>query len=200
MHTAKIVEWDPRKGFGYLRHQKGRLFIHRKDFAEHHKRPTKGDRIRYRVGTDTKGRRCAVQAVHVNDGGKITVLTWLGLVLLLLMPVLAWSHLLLVDYPRFTCLWLLFPAVNLATYSAYKNDKARARAKAWRTSEASLHFLELLGGWPAALLAQRQFRHKCTKTSFQTTYWLVVALHLYLATDYLMDWKLVGHAVRAIIG
>jgi uncharacterized membrane protein YsdA (DUF1294 family) len=88
--------------------------------------------------------------------------------------------------------------VNIIPYFVYKRDKALARAKAWRISEATLHFLELIGGWPAALLAQRQFRHKCSKTDFQTTYWLIVMLHLYLAIDYLLDWKIFGIVVGAV--
>ena len=31
----------------------------------------------------------------------------------------------------------------------------------------TLHTLELIGGWPAAFLAQRWLRHKCSKRSFQ---------------------------------
>ncbi|MCE7524423.1 DUF1294 domain-containing protein [Alloalcanivorax xenomutans] len=34
------------------------------------------------------------------------------------------------------------------------------------------------GGWPGALLAQRVFRHKTRKTSFQVVFYLVVAANL----------------------
>lgn len=95
--TSKIIEWDDAKGFGYLLHQKRKLFLHRKDFAERHKRPGKGDRIHYQLGSDPKGRKCAVEAVHVNDGGKLTLFTWLGLTLLLLIPVLVLNKVIIVD-------------------------------------------------------------------------------------------------------
>lgn len=186
-YTSKITKWDHQKGFGYLRHQKSQLFLHRKDFAEHHKRPAKGDKICYQVGIDSKGRRCAVEAVHVNDGGKLTIWTWFVLALLLFMPVLAWSHFILIKNPHLNFLVLAFLIINLITYVTYKRDKALARAKSWRTPEALLHFLELIGGWPAALLAQRQFRHKCSKGSFQIIFWLIVILHISLAVDYLFD-------------
>jgi uncharacterized membrane protein YsdA (DUF1294 family)/cold shock CspA family protein len=198
MHTSKIVEWDRHKGFGYLRHQKSRLFLHRRDFSEHHKRPAKGDRIRYRIGSDSKGRLCAVDALHVNDGGKITVFTLLLLVILVTMPVFAWSHYLLVKKPELSLLLPLPLIINIITYFVFKRDKALARAKAWRTSEAMLHFLELIGGWPAALLAQKQYRHKCSKTDYKTTYWLIVILNLYLAIDYLLNWKIFGIVVGAV--
>jgi uncharacterized membrane protein YsdA (DUF1294 family) len=37
--------------------------------------------------------------------------------------------------------------------------------------------LALLGGWPAAWLAQQVLRHKTAKPAFQSTYWSAVALH-----------------------
>ena len=188
--TSKIVEWDDQKGFGYLHHQKGKLFLHRKDFAERHKRPSKGDNIHYQVGYDPKGRSCAVAATHVNDGGKITILTWISLLLLMATPAIAWSHFILIKKPSLLFLILPFAVINLITYLSYRSDKKKSRAKEWRTSEATLHFLELFGGWPAALLAQRQFRHKYSKIDFQIIYWMIVILHLYLAIDYIFDWKI----------
>ena len=35
--TAKIVELDNQKGYGFLQVGKGRLLLHHRDFAEHHK-------------------------------------------------------------------------------------------------------------------------------------------------------------------
>ena len=60
----------------------------------------------------------------------------------------------------------------------------------WRVSEANLHLLELLGGWPAALLAQRRLRHKCSKGSYQFMFWLIVLGHQFAAGDSFQDWKL----------
>ena len=34
----------------------------------------------------------------------------------------------------------------------------------------TLHWLEFLGGWPGALIAQRVIRHKNKKTSFQVDF------------------------------
>ncbi|MGB0991166.1 MAG: DUF1294 domain-containing protein [Akkermansiaceae bacterium] len=196
MYISKILEWNHDKGFGFLLHQRSKLFLHHRDFAEHHKRPCKGDKIRYKIGSDSKGRRCAVEAVHVNDGGRITLFTWLTLMLLVAAPALAWSHFILVKKPQWTFLFPVFFVINLITYFTYKKDKALARAKMWRTSEATLHFLELIGGWPTALLSQRQFRHKCSKGSFQITYWMIIILHQYLAVDYMFDWVILSRIIE----
>jgi uncharacterized membrane protein YsdA (DUF1294 family) len=40
-----------------------------------------------------------------------------------------------------------------------------------------LHLLGLIGGWPAAFVAQRALHHKTRKQPFQTIYWITVALH-----------------------
>jgi uncharacterized membrane protein YsdA (DUF1294 family) len=44
-------------------------------------------------------------------------------------------------------------------------------------SENTLHLLELVGGWPGALLAMKLFRHKTRKLSFLLVTWAIVALH-----------------------
>ena len=51
---GKIVEWDQAKGFGYLRSGKRKLFLHRRDFSEHHKKPEVGDSVRFTIGSDAK--------------------------------------------------------------------------------------------------------------------------------------------------
>jgi uncharacterized membrane protein YsdA (DUF1294 family) len=76
------------------------------------------------------------------------------------------------------------------TYWAYANDKRRAQAGQWRWPENLLHLLELLGGWPAAFLAQRWLRHKCSKPSYQVTFWLIVLIHQFFAFDSLHNWQL----------
>jgi len=88
--------------------------------------------------------------------------------------------------------WLLGYAVtvSLATYALYGADKDSAAdsASRWRASERLLHGFELAGGWPGAFLAQRRFRHKTAKVSYQAVFWLIVALHIAVATDYVRDW------------
>ena len=74
-------------------------------------------------------------------------------------------------------------------YGAYALDKRRAQSKEWRLSEARLHLLELLGGWPGAFLAQRWLRHKCSKVSYQVVFWLIVLVYQFIAFDSLQNWQ-----------
>lgn len=69
-------------------------------------------------------------------------------------------------------------------------DKRAAQSGAARTPEILLHTCELLGGWPAAFLAQRLWRHKTAKLSYQAVFWLIVAAHELLALDLLSGGRL----------
>ncbi|WP_108484879.1 DUF1294 domain-containing protein [Oceaniglobus ichthyenteri] len=61
-------------------------------------------------------------------------------------------------------LWIA--TINAVTYGAFSHDKSRAENGGYRMSEARLLRLAMLGGWPAAKLAQRRLRHKTRKMPF----------------------------------
>jgi len=62
--------------------------------------------------------------------------------------------------------------LSILAFLAYRSDKRRAEAGAWRIPEFTLHMMALIGGWPGAFLGQRQFRHKTSKLSFQVVFWM----------------------------
>ncbi|GAA5495922.1 hypothetical protein Rhal01_02103 [Rubritalea halochordaticola] len=189
-HKARIIEWNPQKGYGFLKHGKKRVFLHRRDFSEHHKRPAPGDHIHFTYGVDASGRQCAVNARHVNDGGKLTLGSLVLVLLLLLIPSLALYKLTRVLELSLYLLPAVFLAINLITFSLYSSDKSNARKKLQRIPESMLHFWEFIGGWAGALLAQKKYRHKATKSSYQFSYWAIVILHLFVCTDYLLRWRM----------
>lgn len=84
--------------------------------------------------------------------------------------------------------WVLvaYPCASLVSFLQYWRDKSSAQAGRWRTPENSLHVVELLGGWPGALVAQQCFRHKTRKLSFQLLVWLIIAAHLLVWIDWLL--------------
>jgi len=67
--------------------------------------------------------------------------------------------------------------MSAVSFVAYGLDKRRAVNGGRRVPEQTLHLMAILGGWPGAWLAQRQFRHKTKKLSFLIVFWLVVILH-----------------------
>ena len=80
---------------------------------------------------------------------------------------------------------LAYTVMSLVTFCCYGFDKHRARSGGWRIKESTLHGLELLGGWPGALLGQMVFRHRLRKLSFMLVFALIVALHLGLWVAFL---------------
>jgi uncharacterized membrane protein YsdA (DUF1294 family) len=153
-----------------------------------------GDVIEFTMGKDAKGRPCAINAAHVNDGGQITVLALAGLAGLLVLPVIACWRLGALAWG----IGFWAAVVSLAGYSAYAQDKRSARQGEWRTSETGLHFMELLGGWPGAFLAQRRLRHKVSKVEFQMVFWAIVLGYQLVAADSLQNWKAARAALSRI--
>src|SRR5882724_8046941 len=74
----------------------------------------------------------------------------------------------------------LVAVMSCVCFVAYGLDKRRAILGGRRVPERTLHLLALLGGWPGALLGQRQFRHKTKKVPFRVVFWCVVVLHVSL--------------------
>lgn len=71
----------------------------------------------------------------------------------------------------------VYAAMSIAAFAAFAVDKRAARLGRRRIPERTLHFLELLGGWPGALLAMRLVRHKRRKGSYVAALALIIALH-----------------------
>tara|TARA_R110002111_G_scaffold133345_3_gene199188 strand:+ start:89 stop:355 length:267 start_codon:yes stop_codon:yes gene_type:complete len=78
-----------------------------------------------------------------------------------------------------------FALINAATFLTYTYDKHAARRKSRRTPEKTLHLLALLGGSPAAFLAQQTLRHKTLKRPFQFIFWAIVVLQVVAVLYYL---------------
>jgi uncharacterized membrane protein YsdA (DUF1294 family) len=141
--------------------------------------------------------RCIKRSVHSSLAAAPSAFLWsMALCLLLAIPGFALSRLtsqidwrVLVGAPL---------ALSFFTFFAYRSDKLRAEAGEWRVPESTLHFAGLVGGWPGAFLAQRRFRHKTSKVSFQIVFWIVVLSHQFVAVDFLLDWRITRDAVRAI--
>lgn len=67
--------------------------------------------------------------------------------------------------------------MSFITYWLYAKDKKAAQNNDWRIPEKTLHILELLCGWPGALVAQSRLRHKSKKTSFIMVLWIMIVLN-----------------------
>ena len=120
--------------------------------------------------------------------GGISTLSLFILLALLVVPAWALWRLAPVIDQRFLFGYPIL--ISAVTYACYWHDKRRAQSGGWRTPESTLHLCELLGGWPGAFLGQRDFRHKVAKTSYQFMFWAIIALHQFVAWEFIWGWPI----------
>ncbi len=95
---------------------------------------------------------------------------------------------------------LAYVLASLLVFGLYWRDKRSAMRSGSRIPEARLHLIELLGGWPGALLAQQLFRHKTRKRSFQLVFWLIITAHQVVWLDHLYFQQMHGLLVQLPTG
>lgn len=181
--AGRITDWNDDKGFGFVMPVGGgaRAFVHINEFQRGSRRPLVGDLISYHPSVDARGRTNARQIRHAGQKTEVprapsrVPRAKLGLATLLAGVASAAFGLL----P--TVLAGIYIAMSALSYLMYRSDKIAAQSEASRTPEASLHLADLLGGWPGALIAQQQFRHKTAKRSFQMVFWATVVVNLIAA-------------------
>jgi len=69
--------------------------------------------------------------------------------------------------------------MSCLTFLVYARDKQAAKKGNWRVSESTLHVFSLSCGWPGAIIAQQNLRHKTIKTGFRNVFWIIVLLNFF---------------------
>jgi uncharacterized membrane protein YsdA (DUF1294 family) len=72
----------------------------------------------------------------------------------------------------------LYAFMSILLYLMYAGDKSAAQSGRWRTSEATLHLVAVLGGWPGGLIARHRLRHKTIKQPFRFVFWCTVVINI----------------------
>jgi uncharacterized membrane protein YsdA (DUF1294 family)/cold shock CspA family protein len=177
---GKITSWNDEKGFGFIAPFDGgkRVFVHIKAFGNRNRRPGINHVVTYDLSTDSQGRPCAVKATLAGDRLPQDLQKKFGS----LPSIIAAVFLVIVGVAVLTSrmppeILGMYIVISLMTFIAYAVDKSAARKGAWRTRESTLHLLSLAGGWPGALVAQQQLRHKSVKESFRSLFWMTVFLN-----------------------
>ena len=196
--AGRISGWNDDKGYGFLTPSGGgdRAFVHIKAFQPGSRRPVDGDLVSYAVTRDGRGRsnasevrfagqrparpkpsRPPVRIPRMLLGGASLAAVAIGTAVDVLPLVIA----------------LACAGLSLLSYLMYWLDKEAAQGGAQRIPESSLHLVDLLGGWPGALIAQQQFRHKTVKRPFQFVFWCSV-----LANVAIMAWLVRSGVARSL--
>lgn len=187
MQKGTLVMWNDQKGFGFI-HPDGTeddYFVHISTFKKGlARRPETGDIIHFRPAESAGKKRASFALIpaleqlpqaprrfELNPRPR----TWLMNVLIALPLVFSGYLLMLAKNPiPFFAYWIL----SLLTMVLYGIDKANAATHQWRVSEILFHILELLGGWPGALIAQNDFRHKTRQSAYLWILRGIIAIHL----------------------
>lgn len=179
-YRGTINVWIDEKGFGFITPNGGgnQVFVHVTSFANRQRRPAGNEIVTYELGTDARGRSRA-KSVWFSDESlpsKYSPAYNFGLLMLAAAFLFFVSATALAGMLPLAVLWIYLIASSI-TFFAYAFDKSAARNDSRRTPESTLHLLALVGGWPGALAAQRLFRHKSRKQSFQIAFWMTVILN-----------------------
>jgi len=177
---GKITLWNDDKGYGFITPSsgEGQVFAHIKAFKYQARRPEVNRLVTYVLSNDKQGRICAAEValsaasvVEKDDQGNWVLANTYAVLFLVLIT----SFCLFGIAPSWS--FVVYLAMSLMTYIIYYFDKSAAQKGEWRTQESTLHLFALFGGWPGALVAQQQLRHKSIKRSFRTVFWGTVALN-----------------------
>jgi uncharacterized membrane protein YsdA (DUF1294 family)/cold shock CspA family protein len=176
---GRLTEWNDDRGFGFVTPLGGgqRRFAHISEFPRELRRPQLNDLVTYEAAVDDRGRPQARRVTFLAPahakrspartappaGGFVVA----GVFFLMLVALAVLERLPVV-------LLGLYALMSVLLFATYAQDKAAAQSGRWRTPEATLHLMALLGGWPGALVAQGVLRHKTRKQPFRTIFYATV--------------------------
>ena len=190
---GRISEWVEERGFGWVQHGGESLFAHIREFRKG-RVPEKGDEVTFVRGLDPVGRPCAKSLLLKKEHAGPGLWACLQLVVLLVLPLLAGLKLPIATW----AVPVAMLVVSVTAWITYRSDKKAAEAGSWRVSETMMHLLEILGGWPGAFLAQRRYRHKTRKASYQLIFQSIVFLYQLVSLDIVLDHGLWSRLVEIL--
>lgn len=162
-----IIYFNEEKGYGFIRtdEYEENVFVHISELQNTNDL-TQGQEVEFQVKRTEKG----LNAINVIAGKK----QWSPYLLFGIISFLTVIVLFFYASKTLDNILAYLLAINIMTFLLYGYDKYISRSEKLRVPELNLQVLALLGGSPAALLAQKFFRHKTLKSSFQIVYWVIV--------------------------
>jgi len=166
-----VINYNSEKGYGFIETStyEENLFVH---ISEVHnaKELEIGQKVEFEVEKNARGLAAIDVTAKEKANSPYATFGIVSLVLIILLFALA------VNYLQPLIAYLL--SINITTFLLYGYDKFISTTEKLRVPELNLQILALLGGSPAALFAQKFFRHKTVKGPFQIVYWLIVLLQI----------------------
>ena len=199
--VGRISSWNEEKGYGFVVPHDGgdRAFVHIKSLQLGSRRPVDGDLVSYSIAKDSRGRTNAVdvryagQRIEVRKQSKPIPRIAIGVTSLAVILILTFLGILPVAFS------FGYALLSSLSYIMYAIDKVAAGKSMPRIPEFTLHFIDLLGGWPGALIAQQQSRHKTVKSSFQSVFWFTVLVNIAVVLG-LVSSGLLDSVIASVLG
>ena len=168
-----IVHFNEEKGYGFIRtdeHEEN-IFVHLSEVTNADELE-QGQEVEFNIKKTKKG----LSATHVVAGSKQRSPYFIFGLSSIIVVVALFTYLYLNSTLHPVVNYLI--AINITIFLLYGYDKLIAGGEKLRVPEWNLHALALLGGSPAGLSAQKFFRHKTIKSSFQLVYWAIVVVQV----------------------
>lgn len=185
-----LVSWNSVKGFGFIKPKLGGrdIFVHVRDLQFKGKAPLIGITIFYDIMQRSDGKYRAINAYvigekHNNSLIHLTLIIF-NFILCTIPFILSIYIIDITYYPL-----IIYSLLSFVCFFIYIYDKQMAISGGWRVRESSLHWLEIFGGWPGALIAQMIIGHKTSKMVFQFIFAVIVLLHIIVWAVYLLFYQ-----------
>ena len=132
----------------------------------------KAKQVTYLKAAQTQKNKAKPKPIHPKNPSKMQPMQIASVIYILALAGLTVAGLL-------NSMVLLFVSIiNAMTYWMYAQDKEAAQNGNRRVPENTLHILSVLGGWPAAWLAQQKLRHKTQKQPFRKIYFCTIVFNI----------------------
>jgi uncharacterized membrane protein YsdA (DUF1294 family)/cold shock CspA family protein len=174
-----LTTWNDDRGFGFISSPEtpDNVFVHISAFPNGAPRPEVGDAVSFGVTSSAKGPQASavklVGLLSTSRAAGVGGLDYLAIVIFVPLAVFIALH-----WTAPLAIFAIYVVASILCFLAYGADKRAATQGTWRTPEASLLLLGLVGGWPGAIIGMRVFRHKTRKTSFRALFWTTVVVNV----------------------
>ncbi|WP_339389539.1 DUF1294 domain-containing protein [Vibrio neptunius] len=162
-----ISEWHDTKGYGYISvdDQDAQIKFHLCDLEAYGHPPRISERVQFRLAKDDQG---GIRAVNIER--QLVFNFSLAIAIWFLTTLVA--SVLILDYPPLSL--VLYIALSTIAYIVYALDKQALHTGGWCVPSLTFHVLNLVGGWPGALLAQSVLHHKYNDIGFKSLFWVTL--------------------------
>jgi uncharacterized membrane protein YsdA (DUF1294 family)/cold shock CspA family protein len=195
-HKGIIISWKAEQGYGFIENPHGGadLFLHINDIKGKQE-PKEGDLVSFQLRPPKNGGKPATYNAKLMRWDKRNILEWCLIGITASIPFML--SLAIVAHNPYTL--ILYSSMSVLAFLMYRDDKRRAQQEKWRIPDDSLHLVQLLWGWPGALIAQKVFFHKARKKAFQGTLRFIIFVHMIIWVDYLTLDRVILKTIIALL-